>query len=424
MDPRLREASRAGNIDALYALIQEDPYLLQHIDQVPFFDTPLHIAASAGKLSFAVEIMNLKPSFARKLNQFGFSPLHLALQNNHIQLVLRLVSIDKDLVRVKGKEGITPLHFVTRQGNLDVLVAFLNACPDCIEDVNVRGETALHIALQSNMLEAFEVLLGWLQKSHHEKAKYWENEILNWKDDEGNTILHIAAARNLPKVIELLLQRRIDKNAKNLEGLTALDILQLRNQGQVNNRETTTMLAKAGGLTGSSLSSLSKLRKNAHYFQSRITYGEKLAINFARERKNMSSDMRNALLVVAVLIITATFQASLSPPGGVWQGDSNNPSSGSPVPGTTVMKPKMFRLFVTYNTITLWSTLLLITYLLPSGFPSYLLLIPLSVLGICYILSMNVLSANPDWFPMNLLVSAWIALPVFVVFKLSVKHEL
>ncbi|XVF83512.1 hypothetical protein PTKIN_Ptkin16aG0494500 [Pterospermum kingtungense] len=402
MDQRLREASQAGNIDALYAWIQEDPYLLQHIDQVPFFDTPLHIAASAGKLSFAVEIMNLKPSFARKLNQFGFSPLHLALQNNHIQLVLRLVSIDRDLVRVKGKEGITPLHFVTRQGNLDVLVEFLKACPDCIEDVNVRGETALHIALQSNMLEAFEVLLGWLQKSHHEKAKYWENEVLNWKDDEGNTILHIAGANNLPK-------------------------LWISYNSEIKDKSTTerlTMLSKAGGLTGSSLFSLSKLRKNAHYFQSRITYGEKLAINFARERKNMSSDMRNALLVVAVLIITATFQASLSPPGGVWQGDSNNPSSGSPVPGTTVMKPKMFRLFMTYNTITLWSTLLLITYLLPSGFPSYLLLIPLSVLGICYILSMNALSANPDWFPMNLLGSAWIALPVFVVFKLSVKHEL
>ena len=124
--------------------------------------------------------MNLKPSFARRLNQFGFSPLHLALQNEQIQLVLRLVSIDKvDLDRVKGKEGIT-LHFVTRQGNLDLLVNFLKACPECIEDVNVRSETALHIAAQSNMFEALEVLLGWLLKSHHEKAKYWENEVLNW----------------------------------------------------------------------------------------------------------------------------------------------------------------------------------------------------------------------------------------------------
>lgn len=223
--------------------------------------------------------------------------------------------------------------------------------------------------------------------------------------------------------MELLLKCRVDKNAKNLKGLKALDILELGNQRLVNNRETMSMLAKAGGLQGSSLSSLGKFRTNAHYFRSTITYGEKLAVNLARESKNMSSETRNALLVVAVLIITATYQASLSPPGGVWQGDTNNPSTGSPVPGTTVMKPKMFRLFMAYNTVTLWSALLLITYLLPAGFPSYLLLVPLSVLGICYIHSMNVLSANPEWFPMSLLLSSWIATSVFVVFKLSVKRE-
>ena len=121
------------------------------------------------------------------------------------------------------------------------------------------------------------------------------------------------------KVVELLLKCRVDKNAKNLEDLTALDILQLGNQRLVENREIMRMLAKAGGLRGSLHSPLGKFRTNAHYFRSTITYGEKLAINLARESKNISSDTRNALLVVAVLIITATYQASLSPPGGVWQ---------------------------------------------------------------------------------------------------------
>ncbi|XVE99493.1 hypothetical protein REPUB_Repub03eG0203400 [Reevesia pubescens] len=203
-----------------------------------------------------------------------------------------------------------------------------------------------------------------------------------------------------------------------------MDIVQLENQRLVDNREIMRMLCKVGGLRGSLRSSLGKFQTTVDYFRSTITYGEKLATNLARESKNNSSDTRNALLVVAVLIITATYQASLSPPGGVWQGDSNNnPHSENPVPGTAVMKSRTFRLFMTYNTVTLWSTLLLITYLLPSGFPSYLLLVPLSVLGFCYTLSMNVLSPNPDWFPMNLLVSSWIAISVFVVFKLSVKPE-
>ncbi|MFQ6646899.1 hypothetical protein Gotur_019457, partial [Gossypium turneri] len=62
-----------------------------------------------------MEIIKLKPSFARKLNQGGFSPLHLALQTVH-----RLLRFDKGLVRVKGWEDLTPLHHVVQTGNVDL----------------------------------------------------------------------------------------------------------------------------------------------------------------------------------------------------------------------------------------------------------------------------------------------------------------
>jgi hypothetical protein len=41
----------------------------------------------------------------------------------------------------------------------------------------------------------------------------------------------------------------------------------------------------------------------------------------AKEVKKSSSETQNALLVVAVLIATITFQAILSPPNGVYTGD-------------------------------------------------------------------------------------------------------
>ncbi|XVF75403.1 hypothetical protein PTKIN_Ptkin13bG0185500 [Pterospermum kingtungense] len=83
----LKEAAQSGNIDALYQLFRYDPYLLERIDEVPFIDTPLHTAAAAGQTDFAVEMLNLKPSFATKLNPDGFSPMHLALQNHQNQLL-------------------------------------------------------------------------------------------------------------------------------------------------------------------------------------------------------------------------------------------------------------------------------------------------------------------------------------------------
>ncbi|PON64638.1 Transmembrane protein [Parasponia andersonii] len=188
-DQRLKKATQEGDIDALYELIHEDPCILDRIDQIPFIDTPMHIAASAGHTHFSMEIMKLKPTFSRKQNQYGFSPMHLALQNNKIRTVINLLSTDRNLVRVKGREAKTPLHYVAEIGNVDLLAEFLAACPESIQDLTIRKETALHVAAKNDKLGAIEVLLGWLQHVDMDL-------ILQWTDDEDNTALHIATSRN------------------------------------------------------------------------------------------------------------------------------------------------------------------------------------------------------------------------------------
>ena len=194
---RVNNVAQHGNIDAFYNLIREDVILLQDIDELPFVNTPLHIAASSGHIHFALEMMGLKPSFARKPNPEGFSPIHLALQNGHTEMVRRLLQVDGDLVNVKGKERITPLHYVVAAGNqLDLLGEFLSFCSDSIADVTIRNETALHIALKRDNLEAFKVLVEWLVSNCSKNASFYERKILNWKDEEGNTILHIAVSKN------------------------------------------------------------------------------------------------------------------------------------------------------------------------------------------------------------------------------------
>lgn len=198
---RLKAAAQAGNIDLLYTVIQDDPYILERIDLIPFVETPLHTASSMGHLQFATEIMNLKPSFALKLNQQGFSPIHLAMQNNQERMVYRFVFINEDLVTVKGREGLTPLHFASQIGEIEILAHFLILCSKSIKYLTVRHETALHIAVKNGQYEALKVLVGWLKRNSNRGAKDLEYKILNTRDEERNTLLHISALRSDPQVI-------------------------------------------------------------------------------------------------------------------------------------------------------------------------------------------------------------------------------
>ncbi|GMQ04650.1 hypothetical protein CsSME_00049997 [Camellia sinensis var. sinensis] len=339
---RLMKAAEVGDISLLYECIQDYPKILDSIDEIPFVDTPLHIAASTGHAHFALEMMRLMPSFCKKLNPQGLSPLDLALQsreglspsdpnlqemqelssedldlrNRITSTISRLIKFDKELIRVKGRESFTPLHYVAKKGDIDLLAEFLLACPESILDRTIRDETALHIAVKNSKLQAFKVLLGWLcriRKHHH---------VLGWKDDEGNTLLHIAVSTSQTQIVKSLLKmNNLDKNAKNLDGRTALDI------AIVNHGEPKREIQEALDHVGASKStSLPEDYSFAEFFMSPQRIIESLTKRWFYHARELTMETRNAILVVAVLIATATFQAILSPPGGVvgGTGDNNN----------------------------------------------------------------------------------------------------
>ncbi|XVF52512.1 hypothetical protein PTKIN_Ptkin05aG0024100 [Pterospermum kingtungense] len=195
MDDGLIQISQAGDVNGLYESIRNNAAVLKQIDEVMFEDTPLHIAASAGHTRFAVEVMNLMPPFARKLNKDGLSPIHLALLEGHSELVLSLLRDDRELVRVKGRGGMTPLHYAAQIGNIDLLAVFLTACPNSVEDVTAKSETVFHIAVRNEGIEALEVLVGWFKRVCHEDFSIWETSVLNWRDQQRNTALDIAVSK-------------------------------------------------------------------------------------------------------------------------------------------------------------------------------------------------------------------------------------
>ncbi|MBA0750006.1 hypothetical protein Gogos_003874, partial [Gossypium gossypioides] len=107
-----------------------------------------------------------------------------------------------------------------------------------------------------------------------------------------------------------------DKHATNQVGLTALGVAQ-----QHNNRENIAIL-KGCFIPGVS-NFKRKLEKQV------VKYVTKASLLIFQNMDNISADDRNALLVILGLLLTATYQATLSPPGGVRQGENTSKSKGS-----------------------------------------------------------------------------------------------
>uniref|UniRef100_M4EDG7 Uncharacterized protein n=1 Tax=Brassica campestris TaxID=3711 RepID=M4EDG7_BRACM len=196
MDPRLQQAAKSGSIDELYALIDENPYILENIDAVPFINTPLHVAAASGNIEFAMEMLNLKPSLARKLNTSGYSPLHLAVETGHTDFVSWMLKHDHSLACLNGRNGMIPFHLVVVRGNVDLVAECLLVSPECIRDVSVNGRNALHLAVVNDRYEVLQVLTGWIKRTMQRNAFKNEFCFLNKEDFSYNTALHLAAQKN------------------------------------------------------------------------------------------------------------------------------------------------------------------------------------------------------------------------------------
>ncbi|KAG5403247.1 hypothetical protein IGI04_009366 [Brassica rapa subsp. trilocularis] len=340
MDQRsLEAAAKSGNIDLLYELIREDPYVLDKIDNVPFIDTPLHVAALAGTTEFAMEMMHLQPSFARKLNADGLTPLHLAIDHGHFWLVLELVKVDPSLVRLKGRQGMTPLLLAVSKKNIDLISEFFLVCPKSIVDANVNRENALHIAVKNNEpregLIVLKVLMGWILRLCQKDAERTETRVINCRDKDGNTPLHIAAYHNNHQAMRLMLKSsNVNVNIENKNGLTVLDVaVLLRREGSRWGR-VERMVKWHGGKRSASLV---KIKTTSDILSSKLTWCESRRTKSIRSYSWISEERRNALLVVATLIITATYQTVLQPPGGVSDsGESGREASNGTIShGTT-----------------------------------------------------------------------------------------
>ncbi|KAK6248751.1 hypothetical protein QUC31_020316 [Theobroma cacao] len=378
MEKRLSDAAMEGDIQSLQDLLQEDPLILHRSMVSCVSETPLHVSSMLGHVNFVQELLNLNPELASELDSHGCSALHLAAAKGHLEIVKELVRVDPGMCMVRNQDGKTPLHLAAIKGRVKVLRELVRARPESAQVVTERDETALHLCVGSNRLLGLKSLFEEIGKD--------DDVLVNQKDCDGNTVLHIAVAKKQIEIIKFLLTvPGLDINAINKHGFTVLDTL-TQSPRDLRDMEIECILRDVGVLSAKDLQIITPEwvltpTKVPQITRSLVSY---VSAEESNSRKPIKTHKhtdwlgrkRSALMVVASLIATVAFQAAITPPGGVWQADETVDGNGNPLEhprkaGTAVMAYSQdieYGQFMIFNTLAFLASLSIIL-LLVSGLP-------------------------------------------------------
>ncbi|XP_028096719.1 ankyrin repeat-containing protein ITN1-like isoform X1 [Camellia sinensis] len=411
MDRRLYEASLSGSVADLENLEGEDPLILDRVSLTCFDQTPLHIAAWRGHSDFTRALLSRKPRLASELNSARCSPLHLASAEGHHEIVQHLLDVNDDVCEVHDEDGRTPLHLAAMKGRVEVIEMLTRARPESIRQKLGRGgETVLHMCVKYNRLEALKTLVDEFQN---------DAGFVNSEDQDGNTILHLAAAlKQLDTIKYLLKLTSVKEQAKteNKNGFTALDIVELSPIKDLKTMEIQQFLVEAGVPSfrrapnikeeiRTSSSSANHQPENLF-----IRLWEKMSSfwnKYFKPERGWFKEVRVHFITASTLTTTMAYQAGLSPPGSVWQDFPNtNLNVTSNDIGTSIFARTQdhdFMCFLFFNTASFIASMFTLI-LASSGFPPenkfftvlmmVLMFFSLTCMTFSYLWTMNMISPH------------------------------
>ncbi|XP_058204394.1 ankyrin repeat-containing protein At5g02620-like [Rhododendron vialii] len=378
---RLYEACLSGSVETLKALIEKDPLILDRASPTECFsnDTPLHVTALRGHLEFTNALLSWKPTLAAELDSRRCTPLHLASTEGHFKIVHELLRVNPGVCMARDQDGRTPLHLAVMKGRAEVIQELLEAQPYSVYDKQLgTGESVLHLSINYNRLEALKTLVQYLQ------SKNMEFDLLNSKDNDGNTILHHAVALKQVDTIEYLLGIKNVKdriNDKNHNGCTALDIVERCPYSRdLKTKEIRDLLQGGVHKSGSESPCTQHCGKAGVIFMKCISwFWERFEVD-----PGWLKEARGHLITAATLTATMAYQSIMSPPGGFWQDTTDDslakspsseysdpPSDGPHKAGIAILDTTTYgayEIYLSLNTIVLGASLSTIM-LAMTGFP-------------------------------------------------------
>jgi ankyrin repeat protein len=221
-------------------------------------EEPLHKAAQRSLET--VELLVKHGANVEARDFMSNTPLHLAAAAGKIDVVKFLVETWPEGMRAKEDGEHTPLHLAAMEAKTEVVKFLVETWPAGLKEKNDYLETPLHLAALIGKPEVANV-----NRPLHQPASAFRIEIVGlmvkaWpgavreKNIAGDTPLHVAAMANDADVVRLLLENWPEgKAAVNDRGKTPLDLFCSAERArtgkqQISNEEKGGCFALLGGL--------------------------------------------------------------------------------------------------------------------------------------------------------------------------------
>ncbi|KAF8108061.1 hypothetical protein N665_0115s0070 [Sinapis alba] len=349
----------------------------------------LNFAISSGLTCIAGTIVERFPDLAREeawMVEGGSlsTLLHHACDKDDYELTCILLELDQKLDEALNTDGLSPLHLAVLRGSVGILQEFLSKAPLSFISLTPSRETVFHLAARNRNMDAFIYMAEGLSSN--------SQILLQQTDDDGNTVLHIAASVDCgaPLMRYILCLNKIDIRCKNKMGFAAYQLIpqdaqdfellsawlsfesseiteehddhssnpsyQLQSPGRVkslgicgsSDAEEVIRMLRLIGINTTEMAEIKRSKGNKE----------------AKGRESLEYEMhiealqnaRNTIAIVAVLIASVAYAGGINPPGGVYQ-------DGPWIGKSTVGKTTAFKVFAICNNVALFTSLCIVILL-------------------------------------------------------------
>lgn len=141
------------------------------------------------------------------------APLHLAIEKRDLKVVEALIKRKAD-INLQNNNGHTPLHLATKMEDSHIIGILLKNGAD-INKKDFSGNSAFHLAVKNRPDDVVEKLLDIIPNTN-------VNKVVNNKNDDGDTPLHLAASKGEFNTVKILVQSGADIHACNKKDNTPL----------------------------------------------------------------------------------------------------------------------------------------------------------------------------------------------------------